>query len=387
MAKKKEIVWSQYLTERTLLRAWYILENNYFKSSIKKYIEGQGGKVSSSYYSKCHNALYTGIYFPNREYETSFKPLPEIKKLKMLPARSGVIANTMPPYEILQNIHAMHTAGKSISNLGKLNQQLNTNDLYLLSNSAGKLHNKNKVDINLVNKNSQALKPVQENCYRFVKKIKNDLKLGKPVGTVYSEGKQNKQNRFNSALQNYNTHLNNLKTSLNAFGVFGQEKHNKVLQSLDNGLYDTIIANLGFSFDELTKKENASSYITTSELKLHTAKLKLANKKLSTIKSCSFNELCKNMEDVGGFVRLKYMQAKQVYPECNKGFYNSFAEMLSKNYESQQICDNAQVKNYPEEIEQIIKKMQLLKNELVNSKDQNNQKQIMEKIDNISQIL
>lgn len=388
MAKKKEIVWSKYLTERTLLRAWYILENNYFKSVIKKSVEGEEKtRASSAHYSRCHNALYTGLYFPEQEYLTNFKPLPIIKENKNLQKKSGVIANTMPPYEILQNIHAMHNAGKSISAFIKENGFTDMQDLYMLSNSAGKLHSQNKVDINLVNEDAEALKPVQTNCYRFVKKIKADLKLGKPVGTVYTESKQHKQENFDKALENYQAELKYFKANLNAFGVFGQEKHDKIMQSLDNGLYDTMIASLGFSFDNLTQKENLSNFVTTKELKLHTLKLYLASKRLQSIKLCDFNSLCQKMQEVGSFARVNYIEANKVYPECSKGFYNAFAEMLSQNYENQQLIDNTQVKNYPEIISQIIQKMQTLKSQLITSKNQEQQKQIMKKVDDISQIL
>ena len=68
MARKQNIVWSKYLSERTILRAWFILENNYFKKAIRKTnVETE----SNANYGKCHNALYSGLYFSEYPCDSS----------------------------------------------------------------------------------------------------------------------------------------------------------------------------------------------------------------------------------------------------------------------------------------------------------------------------
>ena len=129
--KAQEIVWTKYLSERTLLKAWHILENNYFKGAIKK-IRENGGEVS---YAMGHNSLYMGLYFGDEKFEPTDKPLPRLKEQKGL-KKYITISNVMPPYEILKNIHAMHIAGRDIlNNLTQIEQ--NNSTLYKICHRAG----------------------------------------------------------------------------------------------------------------------------------------------------------------------------------------------------------------------------------------------------------
>ena len=389
---KKQIVWSQYLSERTLLRAWYTLENNYFKSAIKRTVVGNT-KSGQASFAKCHNALYTGLYFGDGFDYLTFKPVPEIKKNKGL-TKGGVIANTMPPYEILKNIHAMNKAGNEILTNGNLIKVYNgfdntSGNIYEICFNAGKDVAKIQIDNNLVNKDKDALNPIQKPCYSQVKKIKEHLKLGKPVGTVYGPSKQFKKEKFDESVKKYKQAYEKFVLSLANYGIFGQEKINLMLQSLDNGLYQTMIGNLGFNFNDLMQKENLQDLVSRKEIELHTNKLNLACslKTLNYFDKSNLETFSKYMKFIGGRLRENYISKNKVYPECNKGFYNEFANMLSQNFEKNKLDGKEAVKNYPELFNKIIKEMQVLKQIFVTSNNIEYKKEVQKKLDDIEKTL
>lgn len=387
---KKEIVWTKYLSERTLLRAWYILENNFFKSAIKK---AQVSDTSTGHasFAKCHNALYTGLYFPQQEYYEFYKPIPEIKKAKNL-VKGGVMANTMPPYEILKNIHAMNIAGDLILTNSKINSLVNdtlpySEHLYKTSYEAGKKISNIDVLNKLVNSDPESLKPVQTNCYRFVKKIKADLKLGKTIGTVYSESKKFKEERFQQSVSKYNSAYAQFVLALANYGILGQEKIKLMLSYLDNGLYQTMVGHLGFSFNELMKKENLDQLVTRKEIDLHTEKLNKATSALHKFKNrYNLTNLQTLMKRVGDNLRTSYIEKNKVYPECNKGFYNAFAMMLSMNFEKLN-PQEIKTKNYPLLFDKLIQKINVLKQDFNATKSTETKQDIQTKLDEIEKIL
>lgn len=387
MARKKDIVWTKYLSERTLLRAWYVLENNYFKSTIKNAKLAQGQTARHANYSKCHNALYTGLYYPNKDVDyLDFKPIPQIKQDKNITTKSGVIANSMPPYEILKNIHAMHLAGKSIADYTRFSSKIESDDLYAISYDCGKEMSALNVKNELVNSDANALVPVQESCYKYIKKIKADLQLGKPIGTVFTENSSEKIRKFENSVKKYNETLLEFKQRMIKFGLYSNDQINALLSSMDNGLYGTMVGNLGFNFNDLMKKNNLRDYVTRKEVELHTKKIKAGMEDLEYINTTSLKKLCSMMERKAGTVRERYISTKKVYPECNKGFYNAFAEMLAMNLQNINVADDC-VKNYPKVFEQIITKMNYLKKQYLNSENKDFNKEISKKLDQITEVL
>ena len=75
-------------------------ENNNFKYSIK-----QSQKDAKVNYASLHNALYSGLYYPNRPFEYNHRTIEDIRDARNI---SGAIANYMGRNEILKNIHAMY---------------------------------------------------------------------------------------------------------------------------------------------------------------------------------------------------------------------------------------------------------------------------------------
>ncbi len=379
--KAQEIVWTKYLSERTLLKAWHILENNYFKGAIKK-IRENGGEVS---YAMGHNSLYMGLYFGDEKFEPTDKPLPRLKEQKGL-KKYITISNVMPPYEILKNIHAMHIAGRDIlNNLTQIEQ--NNSTLYKICHRAGQLASYEKVDVNKVNDDSQSLTPVQPNCYRFVKKIKRDLSLGKPIGTVYSEDKHEKDKRFAIKLDSYKKAYEEFVKELQNHGIFAKEKQNAILAELDNGLFCMMLGNVGFDINELLTKEKPNEYISRKELVLHTKKLNLAKNALEKTNEASFNGLKNIMLQTGQKLRADFVGENKNYPECGKGFYNALANVLTKNMQFVNIFDDSQTKNYPAELRKIMQKMAELEQIYTNSNDQQEKQQIIDKMNKIAEIL
>lgn len=177
---KREIVWTKYLTMRTLLRAWYVFENKNFKREI--FLTKESTKAS---FAACHNALYNGLYYPDEELESN-AALIRIKEKREL-KKNATIANFMSPQEILMNIHAMYDCANSIheAGLNATNEQI-----YYLCKENGIKHNLQQAKLNpkYICNEPEALVEVQPNCQRFVKKLKNNLKLANFVpATVYSE--------------------------------------------------------------------------------------------------------------------------------------------------------------------------------------------------------
>lgn len=377
----KDIVWTKYLSERTLLKAWHILENNYFKGAIKK-VRDNGGVVS---YSMGHNSLYMGLYFSEEDFLPSDKPLLKIRQ--NLGLKSYVtISNVLPPYEVLKNIHAMHIAGKNIfENLSEI--QNNSGLVYELCHQAGKQMANVDIDKTKVNSDSQSLVLVQPNCYRYVKKIKKDLSLGKPIGTVFGEGKKAKSQKFKNALKKYNDVYLKIVAELENHGIFGAEKQKACLAELDNGLYCTMLGNVGFDINELLQKQNPNDYVSRKELELHTQKLLLATKKLEKTSVESFNDIKKDMWALGDDLRKKYIFENKTYPECGKGFYNCLASVLVKNMKYVNIFDEAQTKNYPKELKEIMQKIAKLEQQYQESKSEEQKKKIFDKMDKIAEIL
>lgn len=387
MAKRtpKEVVWTKFLTERTLLRAWYILENNYFKGTIKRILEKQDDQVKVSY-GKCHNCLYQGLYFPNEEFGTGEKPLPRIKEAKGITTKSSVIANTMPPYEILKNIHAMHTAAVDIIDYFDIYDCDDCADkFYELCYNAGQDENK-YVITDTTYGDSKAITPIRPNCYRFVKKIKKDLKLGRTVGTVYSESDNYKQSKFDKALNDYNKARNRFVNDLSLRGTLAQNTIKTIIASIDNGLYCSMIGNIGFDMDVLTKKDQPEKYLSRKDLQIHTKKFNRATKELKIVYNTNVSWLAKRMHNLGQDLREDYLRTHKAYPECNKGFYNAFAEMLAQNFEYQELKQTQVLKNYPQELEDIIKEMKSIRKMLFGT-DLQQKKEAMDKIDKIKEII
>ena len=387
MARKQNIVWSKYLSERTILRAWFILENNYFKKAIRKTnVETE----SNANYGKCHNALYSGLYFSEYPCDSSFKPIPAIKKLKGTNL-SGTIANFVPPYEILQNIHAMNLAGRNILKFLKdasFRRTFGNNNeaIYLISNEAGKVISKIKIDNNKVNNDQNALTPIQPSCYKYVKKIKEHLKLGKSIGTVYSEGVNFKREKFEKAVENYKKEKNQFVLTLANFGVFGEKNVDKIMASLDNGLYQTMVGDLGFSFDKIMDKTPLQDFVSRKEIELHTKKLSLAVESLKKSKVNTVGDITELFYEVANDLRNEYIITNKVYPECNKGFYNVFADMLAMNFENIELS-NSNVKNYPQVLDELSKQMAEIKAKYEQSRDDDYKKQVQDAINEISEKL
>jgi len=383
--KAQEIVWTKYLSERTLLKAWHILENNYFKGAIKK-VRDNGGEVS---YAMAHNSLYMGLYFRNERFDPTDKPLPRIKEQKGL-KKSTTISNVMPPYEILKNIHAMDIAGRKIlDNL--LQIEVYNRGLYFICHDVGKevsyACDYDQVDVTKVNSDSQSLIPVQPNCYRFVKKIKRDLALGKPIGTVYGESKYEKDKRFAVKLDSYKKAYEEFVKELQNHGIFAKEKQNACLAELDNGLFCMMLGNVGFDINELLAKEKPNDYISRNELVLHTKKLKLAKKALEQTEQASFNGLKNVLLYTGQKLRSDFIRENKNYPECGKGFYNALANVLAKNMQFVNIFDDSQTKNYPAELKKIMQKMAGFQKIYETSGSEQEKRIIMDKMNKIAEIL
>lgn len=378
--KEQQIVWTKYLSERTLLKAWHILENNYFKSAIKK-ARDNGGVVS---YAVAHNALYAGLYFPDEKFMTSDKPLAMIKQELGL-KKYITISNVLPPHQVLKNIHAMHVAGKSIlDNMQKIQQ--NDGYTYALCNYAGRQIHDENIDAKKVNRDKKSLEPVQPNCYRYVKKIKRDLALGKPIGTVFDEGDKSKQQKFDIALKKYQDAFKKFENELQNHGVLAGDSQKTCFAQLDNGLYCTMLGNVGFDITELLQKQNPNAYVSRKELELHTKKLLTATKTLQKTNAISFNELKKILLGCGEQMRKDFVLTNKTYPECAKGFYNALANVLSKNLQYINVFDESQTKNYPSELKEILQKISKLEQTFKSSNAEEKQK-ASEKLEKIAHIL
>lgn len=378
---KREVVWTKYLTMRTLLRAWYVFENKNFKREI--FLTKESTKAS---FAACHNALYNGLYYPHEELEsnTALIRLKEKRELK----RNATIANFMSPQEILMNIHAMYDCANSIHEAGS---SATNEDIYSLCKENGTKHNLQQAKLNpkYICSEPEALVEVQPNCQRFVKKLKTNLKLANFVpATVYSElDSETKKEKFNQALTKYKKAYNTFCCSLAKHSIISQTSREKVFQIIDSGFYGTKLPFYGVDFNSLTLKENVEQLLTRKELEANTEKL---TKLSSFLKNTSFKtipQLETSLHNESNKIRQNYIDKNNTYPECNKGFYNAFASALSLAFEFKDLKIEELGQNIDGEIAEMINKIKSLKKLLASSKNIEEIDKTREKLNQISKIL
>lgn len=378
---KREIVWTRYLTMRTLLRAWYVFENKNFKREI--FLTKESTKAS---FAACHNALYNGLYYPDEELEnnTALRRLKEKRELK----KNATIANFMSPQEILMNIHAMYDCANSIHEVGS---KATNDEIYSLCKQNGIKQNYMQKQLNpkFICSEPESLVEVQPNCQRFVKKLKTNLKLANFVpATVYSEiNSKTKQEKFTLALEKYLKAYNNFCLTLAKHSILSQNAREKTLQIIDSGFYATKLPFFGVSFHALTQKENVEELITRKELEANTKKLVEISKFLKNNSFKTVEHFEKSILLVAEKLRQNFIDKNLTYPECNKGFYNAFACALAQTFEYQDIKIEELGQNFEGEVANMIIKIKQLKKILLSSKDITEVDKAKTKLNEINNIL
>lgn len=378
---KREIVWTKYLTMRTLLRAWYVFENKNFKREI--FLTKESTKAS---FAACHNALYNGLYYPDEELESN-AALIRIKEKREL-KKNATIANFMSPQEILMNIHAMYDCANSIheAGLNATNEQI-----YYLCKENGIKHNLQQAKLNpkYICNEPEALVEVQPNCQRFVKKLKNNLKLANFVpATVYSElDSATKKEKFNQALAKYKKSYNNFCCVLAKHSIISQSSRAKVFQIVDSAFYGTKLPYFGVDFHSLILKENVEQLVTRKELEANTEKLSKLAKFLKNTSFKTIPQLETSLHNEANKFRQNFIENNKTYPECNKGFYNAFASALSQAFEFKDLKIDELGQNIEGEVAEMILKIKSLKKILSSSKNIEEIDKSREKLNQINKIL
>lgn len=359
-----QIVWTKYLTTRALLRAWYIFENNCFKHELDEIRKNNESKINRSIFGECHNALYNGLYFPNQIMEKN-KALKLIKHERGFTKRA-TIANFMNPKEILMNIHAMYDCSKLL----KSANTEEINDLKYLCYEQGCKNNLQQHNISAKNlfEDPQSLKPVQRNCYPYVKKIKNNLKLADFVpSTVYSEyNTAQKQQRFKNNLKQYQNAYNDFKIALAYHSIISESANKKVLATVDCAFYSTNLPRFGVNIHTLTEKANVHALVSNNDLIVNTFKLKKISGFLKQNSFENFENLIKKVESFTEKLRINFIDKKHTYPEASKGFLNSFAIAISKSLEIQNhnISEKEFGHNIKSELLELLNKMEEISHKL-----------------------
>lgn len=380
MAKREPIVWTKYLTTRALLRAWYVFENNNFKKEIYKTRE-----TTKASYAGCHNALYNGLYFPYEILEKNLA-LVKIKQQRQLKERS-TIANFMAPDEILMNIHAMHDCAQSIKIAGT---NVSNTDQYNFCRNAGILNNyiNKKINKAKVCAEPEAMIMVQPNCQKYLKKIRKDLKLASfvPSSIFKEDSTQQKIWKFEEAKRKYTAEYNNLLTTLTKI-TSNKDSQKRILQIIDSAYMGTSLPLYGLDINKTIMASNAHELITRKEVVNNTLKLKSANDFLQENKFSKASELEKELYKNIRKEKLDYIIKNKTYPEVGKGFYNTFASLLSHNLVYQDIKISELTPNIDEEIQEVLLTISKLNANLSKTTDQNEIEKYKGKIQKIKQKL
>lgn len=362
MAKGKGIVWTKFLEEEAIYRFWYVLENNNFKKAIKD--AQKEGRMS---YSIAHNALYAGLYYPDKKYTYGDKVLRDIKEERELKKRD-TLANFMSREEILENIHAMYECACMIRDHTPFgyNAVMFTREFYRIGQREKQLSSKKNIEPKLLHfafPQEDETTPNKPNRYRLAKKF---VKLQKN-GLVYSfktQYPQCLQEIFEQNLLKFKTNYQKLNDALVLNGITDLKKRQRLINSIDCGFYRTILPHYGFSIKDLAEKDCASDLITVGELNAHAKKFEDATNVILENKNLPLVELAEKLKQSGEKSRDNYISIHRTYPETKKGFLNAFCEMIAKAYEyDTTLLENGLGRSTSNIIKKIIETLQLLDNE------------------------
>lgn len=375
MAKK--IIWSNYLKEEAIFRFWYTLENNNFKNAIK--FAQKQGKMNYAY---MHNALYSGLYYPEKNYEYPYRAIKDIRKDKNL-KYNATIANFMPRDEILMNIHSMNESARAIRKLAPFgyNAKLFAKEFNMIGKDETALLQKIKIkNDSLFNSTPQTedeLVPNKPNRYNlsrtFLKQQKNNPFVFK------KDTSKERDSHFKKALAKYKKAKASFDYQLNSLNIKEDNKNSLLSQFLDAGLYRSSIAHFGFDFDFLVSQaKDPKQIVTAKELLLHADKFTRGAKVLSGLKTFKgASQVEEDLIEAGLKSRLNFIKQEKSYPETKIGFLNAFCEMISHNLEINPLLkDKVIEKDTPKMADTLIDVILKLKNQYLETKDKEERKEI-----------
>ena len=375
-----KIVWTDYLTEQAVFRLWYTLENNNFKNAIKT--AQKNAKMS---YSIMHNALYSGLYYPQNNYEYGFRAIKQIREDKQLSV-SSTIANFMDRDEILRNIHAMFECASAVRKFAPYgyNTKLFAGEFFAIGAAEANKSATTKVDAKLLNittPNQNELAPNKPNRYRLSKSL---IKVCKEKPMVLSTlSTQEKKKKFEQAYTSFTAAKQAFEMALVSYGVADTAKREKLNGALDSGFYRTAITNYGFNIADILKEGDKRSVITKKELLGHARKFEQATNVVQTSTRLPLVELAEKLKASGEQSRALFVKNNRTYPECNKGFVNAFCEMLAKVYEyDASILENGLGRSLPEVMDILMNTLSKLQKQYTSATAED-KKQIEEQVQKI----
>ena len=141
----------------------------------------------------------------------------------------------------------------------------------------------------------------------------------------------------------------------------------------------------GLDINKTIMASNAHELITRKEVVNNTLKLKSANDFLQENKFSKASELEKELYKNIRKEKLDYIIKNKTYPEVGKGFYNTFASLLSHNLVYQDIKISELTPNIDEEIQEVLLTISKLNANLSKTTDQNEIEKYKGKIQKIKQ--
>ena len=377
MAKK--VVWTNYIAAEAIFRFWYTLENNNFKNAIKK-----AQKEGRMNYSHMHNALYAGLYFPEKEFVYGQST---IKNLRIEREAKGALANYMSREEIIKNIHAMYECAQYIRENAPFgyNAKLFAKEFFKIGKEASHQEKIQKMNpkLILIDKPNQDEKtPNSPQRFNLSKKFAKKMRDEKVV--FYGQTSEDRTKRLISAKHKYHNawaDFNNYLASRNI--TTSQVCHlEKVLNA---SLYRTILPFYNLDMEKLMISGNGAAHI--KEYELHTEKFKLVLKVLKKSNDFSMDYLNKRMKEVGAKSRNDFMKKNKNFPESYKGFLNAFCEMLIQVYVFEAPEQTKQNYTLPEIVEKLMETIQKLNNQYQTSTSAEEKQEIELQMKNIQKAM
>lgn len=375
----KRTVWTDYLTEEAVYRFWYTLENNNFKNSIKK-----AQKNAKMNYANMHNALYSGLYFPDSPFVYGYRTVQDIRVLKNLGDREA-LANNMTRDEMLKNIHAMFQCANYVKTYAPYgyNAKMFAKQFFSIgleaNKEAEKMEHRNPT---LKKKQSETTEEVP-NRYRLSKSLQ---KLAKSEHIIYKQYRsEDMPALYEEALKKYQ--LKKAEFAM-AIAKFDDSSKKTLSNSLDSGFYNTVLPFYGFDIANIITDANDNNLVVTRhELLGHAKKFDLATKAINENSEKSFPELCEIARESGQRAR-DMMENFCHVPECQKGFINEFCDMLAKiDQFDPSILIRLQDTDIPEIMKNMITVVQNLLNSYTKTEDPIEKQEIKEQVEKIKNAL
>lgn len=373
----RKIVWSDFLKEEAIYRFWYTLENNNFKNAIKA--AQKQGKMN---YANMHNALYSGLYYPEKNYEYPYRAIKDIRTDRAL-KHNATIANFMERHEILMNIHAMNESARAIRKLAPFgyNAKLFAKEFNLIGKLEAevveKAKIKNKLLFNSHPQTEDELVKNKPNRYNLSRSFAKQQKTKTNIFTINS--KTQREKAYNSSLQKYNNAKQAFEYEIARLNIKDNKKAGLLSQMLDAGVYRTSIPHFGFDFNKLVSEAKDPRQIATrAEIVLHTEKFENGAKVLKQFEQLSsLTQIEEALLKAGNNARNNFIKKHRTYPEAKIGFLNTFCEMISKQLEINPLLKDRIIdKDTPTMADSLIDVILKLKTQFLNTKDKEEKKEI-----------